>query len=182
MNVRTFISKYDVVKKDGKWEVANVKPIKADTPINTGKSQTLLAYRQYRTAEYIFGVTKNVSTENLKATNEVLQTAFPGTEADNVHIQQFKASVERYKNKSGFIRELTDKDSEPYKTGYRFYFITKGLPDEKIVYATKETLDGEIEKYVKKLSDYKDTELVHFADSLYKVIATRGNNEDAINE
>ena len=182
MNIKTFITKYDVVRNGDKFDVTNVKPIKVDNPINTGKSQTSLAYKQYRTAEYVFGVTKHVNTDNIKSTNEILQKIFPGTEADNIHIQHFKVTADRYKKDKNFIREVTDKDSGPYKAGKRFYFITKGLPNESIVFATPEELDDKIEEYVKKLSDYKDTELVHFADSLYQVIASRGNSEEAMEE
>ena len=133
--------------------------------------------------EYIFTSNKFIDTTALNPSNEMLKNLFPDTDLANTKVQQFKASIDYYKKKPNFIREITDTNSSSYKQGYRFYFVKDGIPNQtkNLVFCkNQEDIDKKIEKYVAEIEKFKSSEMTAFADNLQKVMDTKGLSDNAL--
>ena len=177
--VEPFLAKYDVINtgkkdKDGRYiyDIDNLKPIKHHKAIDPEK-QISLAHNQLQNLRYVFDITKPVEIGELKAVNETLKIIFPGTDADRVHIEHFKADIDYYKNKPGFITILGKNDPKRIYDGYTRAFTEYGLPEQKRVYCTdEEDLEKKLGNYVERLTKYIDNEMNSFAEDLIDVIQT----------
>ena len=177
---------FDVAKDEkGEWHPTDIKAIKYDQPIigSKGILQTSLANAKQRQMEYIFTSNKFIDTTALNPSNEMLKNLFPDTDLANTKVQQFKASIDYYKKKPNFIREITDTNSSSYKQGYRFYFVKDGIPNQtkNLVFCkNQEDIDKQIEKYVAEIEKFKSSEMTAFADNLQKVMDTKGLSDNAL--
>lgn len=177
---------FDVEKgSDGKWHPVNVKTVKYDTPVvgSKGILQTSLATSKQRQMEYVFTNNKFIDTTSLNPSNEMLKNLFPDTNLANTKVQQFKASIDYYKKKLNFIREITDPNSSAYKQGFRFYFVKDGIPTQSknlVFCKNMEDVDKQLEKYVSEIEKFKSTEMTAFAKNLQKVMDTKGQSDNAI--
>ena len=177
--IEPFLAKYDVIntgKKDKTghyvYDVANLQTIKHHKAIDPEK-QLSLAHSQLQNLRYVFDITKPVEIGELKAVNDILKVIFPGTDADRVHIEHFKADIDYYKKKSGFVRTLGATDPKRTKEGFTMAFTEYGLPDKKRVYCKdQEDLEQKLANYVERLTKYVDNEMNSFAEDLVNVIQT----------
>ena len=177
--VEPFLAKYDVIntgKKDKEghyiYNIDNLKPIKHHKAIDPEK-QISLAHSQLQDLRYIFDITKPVEIGELKATNDILKVIFPGTDADRIHIEHFKADIDYYKKKNGFVRTLGATDPKRTKEGFTMAFTEYGLPEKKRVYCkNQEDLEQKLANYVERLTKYVDNEMNSFAEDLIDVIQT----------
>ena len=151
---------------------SNLKPIKHHKAIDPEK-QISLAHSQLQNLRYVFDITKPVEIGELKTVNDTLKIIFPGTDADRVHIEHFKADIDYYKNKPGFITVLGKNDPKRRYDGYTRAFTEYGLPEQKRVYCTdEEDLEKKLSNYVERLTKYVDNEMNSFAEDLIDVIQT----------
>lgn len=177
--IEPFLAKYDVVntgKKDKTghyiYDVTNLQTIKHHKAIDPEK-QLSLAHSQLQNLRYVFDITKPVEIGELKAVNDILKVIFPGTDADRVHIEHFKADIDYYKKKSGFVRTLGATDPKRIKEGFTMAFTEYGLPEKKRVYCkNQEDLEQKLANYVERLTKYVDNEMNSFAEDLINVIQT----------
>lgn len=177
--IEPFLAKYDVVntgKKDKTghyiYDVTNLQTIKHHKAIDPEK-QLSLAHSQLQNLRYVFDITKPVEIGELKAVNDILKVIFPGTDADRVHVEHFKADIDYYKKKSGFVRTLGATDPKRTKEGFTMAFTEYGLPDKKRVYCkNQEDLEQKLANYVERLTKYVDNEMNSFAEDLINVIQT----------
>lgn len=177
--IEPFLAKYDVVntgKKDKTghyiYDVTNLQTIKHHKAIDPEK-QLSLAHSQLQNLRYVFDITKPIEIGELKAVNDILKVIFPGTDADRVHIEHFKADIDYYKKKSGFVRTLGTTDPKRTKEGFTMAFTEYGLPDKKRVYCkNQEDLEQKLANYVERLTKYVDNEMNSFAEDLINVIQT----------
>lgn len=177
--IEPFLAKYDVVntgKKDKTghyiYDVTNLQTIKHHKAIDPEK-QLSLAHNQLQNLRYVFDITKPVEIGELKAVNDILKVIFPGTDADRVHIEHFKADIDYYKKKSGFVRTLGATDPKRIKEGFTMAFTEYGLPEKKRVYCkNQEDLEQKLANYVERLTKYVDNEMNSFAEDLINVIQT----------
>lgn len=177
--IEPFLAKYDVInigKKDKSghyiYDVDNLKTIKHHKAIDPEK-QLSLAHNQLQNLRYVFDITKPVEIGELKAVNDILKVIFPGTDADRVHIEHFKADIDYYKKKSGFVRTLGATDPKRTKEGFTMAFTEYGLPEKKRVYCkNQEDLEQKLANYVERLTKYVDNEMNSFAEDLIDVIQT----------
>lgn len=177
--IEPFLAKYDVVNTGKKnktghyiYDVTNLQTIKHHKAIDPEK-QLSLAHSQLQNLRYVFDITKPVEIGELKAVNDILKVIFPGTDADRVHIEHFKADIDYYKKKSGFVRTLGATDPKRIKEGFTMAFTEYGLPEKKRVYCkNQEDLEQKLANYVERLTKYVDNEMNSFAEDLINVIQT----------
>ena len=171
---------YKIDKIGDKYEITEVNSIKHDTPTSRPGLQQVIADGAQHTFGYMYNVNKPIEIDKLVNTDDIMRIVAPGLDTESNSGRQRVASVEEYKSKPNFIHEITDKDSDLYKKGKRYFFYRDGLQDSRRVNCAPEELDEQLGKYVADLEKYRANELDYFAENLQRVFDTHGEDSNII--
>ena len=118
------------------------------------------------------------TAEETTQTANKFQKLFPTEHVSALHVQQFEANVEYYRNK---VKNVTSDDTEHFGR-YQYYFIkheTNGLRE----YARDdEDLTEKLEDYVSKVREKKSNELHALANTLTHALSGQITLEEFVND
>ena len=148
--------------------------------VTDGTNCSPYTMRELRTGEYTFSVTKPIEVKNLKKIGDICNNIFPGTNIGDAHTKHFEATVEYYKNDTGFLIPI-QKGTKEAERGYKWKFYQNNLPDKSPVFIRDEKdLDEKIAKYVEDVNNFVSNQIVNFATDLAKVTYNHGQDDSLI--
>lgn len=179
-NIERFVMDYKIDKQDDKYTITEVESIKHDLPTSKPGLQQVIADSAQHTFGYMYNTNKPIEIDKLVNTDDIMRIIAPGLDTESNSGRQRIASIEEYKNKPNFVHDITDKESDLYKNGKRFFFYRDGVQDSRRVNCTPEELDEQLGKYVADLEKYRANELDYFAENLQRVFNTRGQDTNVM--